>query len=88
MYVCVCHFLINVFQKSRVCVVFVFSVTWMFLSRLDVQSVSEDEDVPVEELSSEEEEELPLKRPAPPPEAPPPAAFSGERERETAVRRS
>lgn len=46
-----------------------------------VQSVSEEEEVPVEELSSEEEEELPLKRLAPPPEAPPPAAFSEERER-------
>ena len=43
-----------------------------------VQSVSEEEEVPVEELSSEEEEELPLKRLAPPPEAPPPAAFSKE----------
>lgn len=38
--------------------------------------MSEEEEVPVEELSSEEEEELPLSRLAPPPEAPPPAAFS------------
>ena len=52
--------------------------------RVCVQSVSEEEEVPVEELSSEEEEELPLNRLAPPPEAPPPAAFSkgGGRERE------
>lgn len=43
--------------------------------RVCIQSVSEEEEVPVEELSSEEEEELPLKRLAPPPEDPPPAAF-------------
>lgn len=50
------------------------------LSYVCFQSVSEEEEVPVEELSSDEEEELPLKRLAPPPEAPPPAAFSeGER---------
>lgn len=47
-----------------------------------VQSVSEEEEVPVEELSSEDEEELPLRRLAPPPEAPPPACFSREGRKE------
>lgn len=63
----------------------VFSNVCMCVSSVGVcvQSVSEEEEVPVEELSSEEEEELPLKRLAPPPEAPPPAAFSVGRDGET-----
>lgn len=47
--------------------------------------MSEEEELPVEELSSEEEDELPLKRLAPPPEAPPPAAFSGKQTGNTMV---